>query len=146
MGPEEGEKDDQRAAAPLLQREVEGDGVDQHGEDSRKTSLQPSRKGLQERWVGTIRGCNDRTRSSGFKPTESRFRLDIRKKPSKIRVMRHQNTLHREAVDAPSPEVFKPYSWMGRCPCSWQGIGTGLSFKVPSNPSHSVMTPAHAAS
>ncbi|KFV04479.1 hypothetical protein N339_12581, partial [Pterocles gutturalis] len=38
---------------------------------------------------------------------EGRFRLGIRKKLFTVRVVRHWNRLPREAVDAPSLEMFK---------------------------------------
>jgi len=53
------------------------------------------------------RVCGDRTVGNGFKIKEGRFRLDIRKKSFRVRVLRHWNSLPRDAVDALSLETVK---------------------------------------
>lgn len=58
---------------------------------------------LQERWSETLRAFSDRTRGNG---TESRFRLDIRKKCVTVGLVRCWNRLLIEVVDSSFLEVF----------------------------------------
>jgi len=53
------------------------------------------------------KACSDRTRSNDFKLREGRFSLDIRKKFSTIRVMKHWHRLPTEVLEAPSLETFQ---------------------------------------
>jgi len=90
--------------------------------------------------------CSDRTRGNGCKLKEGRFRLDIRKKLFTMRVVKHWDRLPREAVDAPSLEVFKTRLDGALSNLGWwkmsllmAGGWNQMIFKVSSNPNHSMI-------
>ena len=110
--PEEGHEDDQRAGAPLLWGQAERVGVAQPGEEKAPRDLiaafQYLKGAYQKAGEGLLKWtCSDWTRGNGFKLKEGRYRLDVWRKFFTVRVVKHWNRLPREAVDAPSLEVFK---------------------------------------
>lgn len=82
----------------------------------------------------STRTCN-RTRRDSFELKEWRFRIDIRKKLFKIRVVKYWHSLVRELWTL--WKCSRP-SWMqlgatwsnGNCPCPWQGGGVRWSFRL----------------
>ena len=87
---------------------------------------------------------SDRTRGSGLKLHQGRFRLDIRKnffteRTSSLRVMEPWPRLPREAVESPSVEIFQTHLNTVLCSLLWVtllGQGVGLD-----DPQRSLPTP-----
>ena len=91
--PEEGQKDDQRAGAPLLRGQAEGAGAFQPKEKRALRRLYSSLQGPEGTYrkagVGLfIRAGSNKMRKNGFKLEEGRFRLDIRKEFITVREVR----------------------------------------------------------
>ena len=106
MSLEEGHEADQGAGPPLLESRLREFGL--LSLETHYSGLPVLKGGYRKDGEGLFnRECRDRTRGNGFKLKEGRFRLDIRKKLFPVRVVRHWNSLPREAVAAPSLSVFK---------------------------------------
>ena len=108
-GPEEGQEDDQRAAAPRLQGQSESTGAVQPGEEKalrRASSSIPVWKGGLEESCGELvrRAGSDWMQGNGFEVGECRFRPDTGKR---FLTVKHWDRLPSEVVNAPSLEAFK---------------------------------------
>ena len=92
-GPEEDCKNGQMAGTPLLWEQAERVGAVQPGEEKASRDLTVAFQYIKEPYKKNgkrhfTRACSDRTRRNGFKLKEGRFRLDIKKNFSTMRVVR----------------------------------------------------------
>jgi len=88
---------------------------------------------------------SNRTRGNGSKLNKVRFRLHIRRKFFIMWLVRHWNRLPREAVPAPSLEVFKARLDGALSNLVWWKVSLAMvggwnwmTFEVPCNPNHSM--------
>jgi len=51
--------------------------------------------------------CSDRVKSNGLKLEQRKFHANMQKNLFMVRMMEHWNRLPREAVEAPSMQIFK---------------------------------------
>lgn len=75
------------------------------------SSLPVLKKAYRKMGRDSVRNSNDRTSDISFELTESRFKLDNRKKYFTQRMVRCWNVLLKEVVDAPSLDAFKGIKW-----------------------------------
>jgi len=78
-----------------------------HNKSAREMCEQHQSERSWSQYLDKCLYASDRTRENGFKLNEGRFMLDVKKIFFTQRVMRHWNSLPREAMDAPSLEAFK---------------------------------------
>ena len=71
---------------------------------------------------------------------EGRFKLDIRQKFFSHRVAKHWSKLHREVVDAPSPEVLKARldGALGSL-IWWEATSSGAGWSLRSIPNQGIL-------
>ena len=108
--PEEGRKDYQNAGAALDRlRELGLLSLEKRRlQDDLIAAFQDLQGACKQERSQLFEGIdNSRTRGSGFKLKEGRFRLDVRGKFFTMSVVRCMNRLPRDVVDARSLKVFK---------------------------------------